>query len=217
MDIQVLIVHFIDTWRCISRCQLSTNLSSLKKSTISMYRFIIQTWILTVLVQVLSLPFRMLLLQILCVCLATCFATSNICCRVVRSCSMPSIKSRVLSWVPCLVCITMLFFFGSFAIPSISVANSIIDRTPPCLILSLILISGVRPGLVWILALRFVFNFLIIVSFFPVTPLWFCLAMSPVHLGILCMPFSCFSRISWIVWFRTMRWSQVALPNIPPA
>ena len=107
---------------------------------------------------------------------ATWFVMSSICCSVVRSWCMrqtSSIHRRVLSVVPCLVFSPMLFFLSSLAISSISVAYSITDRTPPCLMLSLILISLVSPCLVWILALRFVFIFLIIIRFFPDTPFWF--------------------------------------------
>ena len=75
--------------------------------------------------------------------------------------------------VPCLVFSPMLFFLSSLAISSISVAYSITDRTPPCLMLCMILISLVSPCLLWILALRFVFIFLIIGRFFPDTPFWF--------------------------------------------
>ena len=60
--------------------------------------------------------------------------------------------------VPCFVG-RPISFFSSLAISSIRVAYSITDRTPPCLMLSLIFISLVSPCLVWILALRFEFSF----------------------------------------------------------
>ena len=102
--------------------------------------------------------------------LATWFVMSIISCRVVRSWWMrhtSSIHSRVFSWIPCFVCKPILFFFSSLAIRA---AYSITNRTPPCLMLSLIFISLVCPCLVWILALRFEFSFLINGRFLPLTP-----------------------------------------------
>ena len=56
--------------------------------------------------------------------------------------------------------------FNSLAISSIRVAHSITDSTPPCLMLSLMLIFLVSPYLVWILAVKFELSYFIILSFF---------------------------------------------------
>ena len=84
--------------------------------------------------------------------------------------SIHSRESRVIFvWVsyPSLLC------FSSLAISSMKVAYSIMERTPPCLILSLILIFLVSPYLVWILAVRLELRFLIILKFLPSTPFWY--------------------------------------------
>ena len=65
------------------------------------------------------------------------------------------------------------FFLSSFDISSIRVAYTMADKTPPCLMLSLILIFLVRPYLVCIFAVRFEFSFFIILWFFPSIP-FFC-------------------------------------------
>ena len=78
-------------------------------------------------------------------------------------------ESRVM-----FACVTYHRFLclSSLAISSISVAYSITDSTPPCLILSLICIFLVSPCLVCILAVRLELRFLIILKFFPFTPFW---------------------------------------------
>ena len=107
--------------------------------------------------------------------LATWLVTSSISCSLSRSwwirhtSSIHRSESRVMfAWVtyPRFLCLS------SLAISSISVAYSITDSTPPCLILSLICIFLVSPCLVCILAVRLELSFLIILRFFPFTPFW---------------------------------------------
>ena len=63
--------------------------------------------------------------------------------------------------------------FSFLDISSIRAAYSITDRTPPCLILSLILIFLVRPYLVCIFAVSLEFSFFAILRFLPSIPfLW---------------------------------------------
>ena len=77
----------------------------------------------------------------------------------------PSIHSRVLTFSPISVTIPRSCSFNSFDISSMSVAYSMTDSTPPCFILSLILISLVSPCLVWIFAVRLLLSFLPIGGF----------------------------------------------------
>ena len=102
------------------------------------------------------------------------------------------------------------FSFSSFDISSIRAAYSITDSTPPCLILSLILIFLVRLYLVCNFAVRLEFSFLAILRFLPSIP--FCggcivlhsarLCHMPfVHPGILYMLFSYFLFfLGWLPW-----------------
>ena len=107
--------------------------------------------------------------------LATRLVTSSISCSFSRSwwirhtSSIHRSESRVM-----FACVTHPRFLclSSLAISSISVAHSITDSTPPCLILSLICIFLVSPCLVCILAVRLELRFLIILKFFPFTPFW---------------------------------------------
>ena len=63
------------------------------------------------------------------------------------------IHSRMFSWVPCFVCRPILFLFSYLVISSIKVAYYItirvayyiIDRTPPCLMVSLICFLPLTP------------------------------------------------------------------------
>ena len=61
-------------------------------------------------------------------------------------------------------------FLSSFDISSMSVAYPTTESTPPCLMLSLIGISLVRPYLVWILVVRLLLSFLMMFRFLPSTP-----------------------------------------------
>ena len=84
--------------------------------------------------------------------------------------SIHSRESRVIFvWVtyPIFLC------FSSLAISSMRVAYSITERTPPCLMLSLMFIFLVSPYLVWILAVRFELRFLIVLRFLPSMPFWY--------------------------------------------
>ena len=78
--------------------------------------------------------------------------------------SIHSRESIITSWS---VSMPRFLFCSSLAISSISVAYSMTDSTPPCLMLSLIFIGSVRPYLVWILAVRFEFSFLASLEIFP--------------------------------------------------
>ena len=60
---------------------------------------------------------------------------------------------------------------SSFDISSIRFAYSMTDRTPPCLMLSLMLIILVGPYWVFMVAVRFLFSSPAIRQFFPVRPL----------------------------------------------
>ena len=76
------------------------------------------------------------------------------------------IHSRSLSFSPFLSSSPMSFLLISLVISSIRVAYSMTDSTPPCRILSLIVIFLVGPYLVCICAVSPVFSFLIISRFF---------------------------------------------------
>ena len=78
--------------------------------------------------------------------------------------SIHSKESIITSWF---VSMPRFLFCSSLAISSISVAYSMTDSTPPCLMLSLIVIGSVRPYLVWIIAVRFEFSFLASLRFVP--------------------------------------------------
>ena len=116
---------------------------------------------------------------------ATLFVMLSISCSVLRSWCMrqtSSIHRRVLTFSPVSVTIPRSCSFNSFDISSMSVAYSMTDSTPPCLMLSLILISLVCPCLVWIFAVRLLLSFFIIWRFFPVTPfLWRAYSMASRH------------------------------------
>ena len=90
--------------------------------------------------------------------LATWFVTSSISCSLFRSwcirhtSSIQSSESRVIF---ASVTYPRFFSFNSFDISSMRVSYSMTDNTPPCLMLSLMLILLVRPYLVCILAVRF--------------------------------------------------------------
>ena len=124
-------------------------------------------------------------------------------------------------------CVTYPRFLclSSLAISSISVAYSITDSTPPCLILSLICIFLISPCLVCILAVRLELRFLIIFRFIPFTP-FSCRAKIIASSRALSYAF-CTSRnimyadsplalISDMVCFKTIRWSTVQHPGLPP-
>ena len=81
-----------------------------------------------------------------------------------------SIHSRSLSFSPFINSSPMSFLLISLVISSFRVAYSMTDSTPPCRILSLIVIFLVSPYLVCICAVSPVFSFLIISSFFFPTP-----------------------------------------------
>ena len=61
-----------------------------------------------------------------------------------------SMQRRVFTFSPVFITIPRSCSFSSFDILCMSVAYSMTDSTPPCFILSLILISLVTPSLVWI-------------------------------------------------------------------
>ena len=160
---------------------------------------------------------------------ATWFVMSSISCSVLRSWCMrqtSSIHRKVFTFSPVSVTITRSCSFNSFNISSMSVAYSMTYSSPPCLILSLILISLVSPCLVWIFAVRLLFSFFTIWRFFPVTPfLWRAYSMASSH--ALSYAFWTFRNtryamfplflISFMICLSTMRWSTDALPGIPPA
>ena len=77
-----------------------------------------------------------------------------------------------ISVVPILV-VPIFSMLISFAISSIRFAYSITDSTPPCLMLSRILIFLVFPYLVRIVAVRFLFMFFTIFRSLPARPLLF--------------------------------------------
>ena len=117
------------------------------------------------------------------------------------------------------------FSFSSFDISSIRAAYSITDSTPPCLILSLILIFLVRLYLVCNFAVRLEFSFLAILRFLPSIPfLWrvysiassqalsyaFCTSRNTIYAVFL------FFVFSWMASLSTIRWSAVELPGSLP-
>ena len=81
-----------------------------------------------------------------------------------------SIHSKFARVSPLSIFIPCLRFCISFVILSISVAYSMTDRTPPCLMLSFIFIFLVSPCFVLILAVSPMFIFLIISRFLSVIP-----------------------------------------------
>ena len=137
-----------------------------------------------------------------------------------------SIHSRESIFVPAAVVIPWSLILSSFDISSMSVAYSTTESTPPCLMLSLIGISLVGPNLVWILAVRLLLSFLTMFRFLPSTP-FFLRTCRIVSSQALSYAF-CTSRnttyavwfllfISFTVCFRTIKWSTVELPCMPPA
>ena len=114
----------------------------------------------------------------------------------------------------------------SLDISSIRIAYSMTDNTPPCLMLSLILISLVGPYLVWMLAVSWEFSFFTMDRFFPSTPFLFITysiasshALSYAFWTSRKITYAVLPsfRISWIICFSAIRWSVVALPSFPPA
>ena len=160
---------------------------------------------------------------------ATWLVTSSIVCKVSRSWWIrhtSSIHRSESIFILPFVFRPSPFSFSSLDISSIRAAYSITDRTPPCLILSLILIFLVRPYLVCIFAVRLELSFLAILRFLPSIPfLWrvysiasnqalsyaFCTSRNIMYAVFL------FFVISWIASLSTIRWSVVELPGFPPA
>ena len=97
------------------------------------------------------------------------FVTSSIPCSLFRSWCIrhtSSIQSSECRVKCASILYPRFFSLGSFEISSTRVAYSMTDSTPPCLMLSLMLILLVRPYLVCILAVRFELSlFLIILTF----------------------------------------------------
>ena len=153
---------------------------------------------------------------------------SSISCSVLRSWCMrqtSSIHRRVFTFSPVSIVIPRSCSLSFFDISSMSVAYSMTDSTPPCIILSLILISLVSPCLVWIFAVRLLFSFFTIWRFFLVAPfLWRAYSMASSHALSYAfwtsrnMRYAAFPLflISFMICLSMMRWSTLTLPGIPP-
>ena len=131
----------------------------------------------------------------------------------------PSI-GECLPFSPVSITIPRSCSFSSVDISSMSVAYSMTDSTPSCLILSLILISLVSPSLVWIYAIRLLFSFFTIWRFFPLTLfLWRAYSMASSHALSYAFWTSRNTRygvlplflVSFKICWSTMRWSTVTL------
>ena len=114
-----------------------------------------------------------------------------------------------------------------FDMSSIRFAYSMTDRTPPCLMLSLILIVLVGPYCVLMVAVRFLFISRAILQFLPVRPLLcivyiiaFSQALSYAFVTSRNAIYSSFFLL-FFTWFigalSIIRWSAVAIPCWPPA
>ena len=160
---------------------------------------------------------------------ATWFVMSSICWSSFLSLWIrhtSSIHSSESIFVPAAVVTPWFLFLSSFDISSMSVAYSTTDSTPPCLMLSLNGISLLRPNLVWILAVRLLLSFFMMLRFLPSTPFFirtYRIASSQALLYAFCTSknttyvVSFLLVISFTVCLRTIGWSTVELPSIPPA
>ena len=115
----------------------------------------------------------------------------------------------------------------SLFISSIGNAYWSTERTPPCLMLSLILIFLVGPYFVWMVAVKFSFSFLLVDHIFVSSPLFFYITyiFASIHALLKALvasskvAYTCFlcDLAMFIASFGVRRWSVVALPLMPPA